>query len=196
MANINNDTNRVDSIVKFFKNNKFSATIIVFGLFLIGFNQVADSGESILRRLGFIKTFNISTETGRGQFSAQLLENAWNRMFWMRAYSERVRLKADKTEQLIAYQKYIDATETWSSRIMNYYLGLDEYYSDSNKRQILERTIQPKFKQIGTLIRDLKFRSDTISDLSVTIKVDSIQKFVDNVNVDFYFLIDEKYKRK
>ena len=186
------DVNRVDKFILFFQNNKLSASIIVIGLFLIGFNTVTESGENTLRRLGLIKTFNTSTETSRGQFSSLLLENAWNRMFWMRVYTERVRLKAEIIEQQTAYQKYIDASETWSSRLMNYYLGLDEYYSGSNKRKILQEIIQPKFIQIGNLIRELKYRSDTISESMVIVKVDSIQNLVDDVNVDFYYLIDQK----
>ena len=77
---------------------------------------------------------------------------------------------------------------------MNYYLGLDEYYPNSGKRNILQGTIQPKFIQIGNMIRSLKFRPDTLSSESIIQRVDSIQEIVSDVNADFYFLIDEKDK--
>ena len=187
---------RVDTLIKFFQNNKFTSTLILFGIIIIGFGKVADSSDSILRKIGIIKSYNVNQSTNRGRFSSALLENAWNRMFWMRAYTERIRLNATPDEKKLAWQKYIDASEKWSSNIMNYYLGLDEYYPNSGKRIILENTIQPKFIKVAHMITALKYSLDTLpKDIAIS-KIDSIQSLVNDVNPDFYFLIDQPIDNK
>ncbi|OUJ69950.1 hypothetical protein [Hymenobacter crusticola] len=187
---------KVDDILQFFRNTKVTAVLIVVGLFLVGFNQVTEALENSLRRLGIIKTFNTSVETNRGQFSAKFVENAWNRMFWMRAYTEWVKIKIPESEQLMAYNKYITASEIWSSQLMNYYLWFDEYYPGSGKRELLQETIQPKLVGIGRAIRRLRFNSSSISDSLIIARVDSIQNLVNDVNNDFYLIVDQKQSAK
>jgi hypothetical protein len=190
---VNQDNNtKVDILIRFFKNNKFTSVLIFVCLIIIGLRQVTESGDSILRTLGFAKKYNVDQATNRGKFSSSLLENAWNRMFWMRAYTERIRLNASKEELNNAYQKYIDASEKWSSNIMNYYLGLEEYYPNSEKRNILQDKIQPNFISVGKLISDLKYSLDTMPRERIINRIDSIQQQVNDINVDFYFLIDQK----
>jgi len=196
MAHKTNTETRVDVLIRFFQNNKLTASIIFLGIFIIAFAKVTESGNSVLRTFGIVKSYNIDQATNRGKFSAALLENAWNRMFWMRVYTERIKLNSNSEEQKIAYQKYIDATEKWSSNIMNYYLGLEEYYPKTDKRIILEGTIQPKFREAAKMIQALKYSADTLQLESKIFKVDSIQNIVDNINTDFYFLIDQQIGKK
>lgn len=181
---------RVDVLLQFFHDNKFTAALIVTGLIVIGVAEVVESGDSVLRKIGLVKSYDVNQATNRGKFSSTLLENGWNRMFWMRAYTERIKLNASAEEQQDAYEKYIEASEKWSSNIMNYYLGLEEYYPSSNKRQILEGTIQLKFIEAAEVIRSLKFASDTLSARDKIIKIDLVQSIVSDINNDFYFLID------
>lgn len=187
---------RVEKTIALIKNNKIYATLIVVGLIIISFSKVTESFDTTLRIIGLRKSFNINESSERGQFSAQLVENAWNRMFWIRVYSERVRLKAPQDEQIEAWKKYIDASEIWSSRIMNYYMGLDLYYANSGKREILEAQIQPKFIDIGIKMRELKYKFTFLDSTKIVNKVDSIQNLVDNINTDFYTLIDQKETNK
>ena len=187
---------RVDILIRFFQNNRLTSFLILLGIIIIAFAKVTESGDTILRNLGVVKSYNVDQSTDRGKFSTTLIENAWNRMFWMRAYTERVRLNASTEEQKQAWQKYIDATERWSSNIMNYYLGLEEYYPKSGKREILEKTIQPQFIKAGAMIVKLKYAVDTLpQDIKIS-KIDSIQNIVGNVNPDFYFLIDQPIDKK
>lgn len=157
----------------------------------MGFDKISEAGENVLRRFRWIDTFDVSNGK-RGSFSAGLLENAWNRMFWMRVYSERVKLKASDSDKNLAWDKYITSSETWSSGIMNYYLGLEEYYPDSNKRAVLQETIQPKFLNIARKLAFLKYNEQHVSDSTRTALVKEIQTLVDNVNEDFYFLISRE----
>ncbi|MCF6404816.1 hypothetical protein L3C95_18095 [Chitinophaga filiformis] len=187
---------RVDIIIRFFQNNKLTASMISLGIIIITTAQVIQSGDSILRTFGLRKYYDVNVATNRGRFSNILLENAWNRMFWMRSYTERVRLNAPSDEQRQAYQKYIDATEKWSSNIMNYYLGLEEYYPNTNKRELLESTIQPQFIRAGQMITGLKYGIDTMSKENIIAKVDTIQNLVNSLNPDFYFLIDQPVRRR
>jgi hypothetical protein len=187
---------RVDILVRFFQNNKLTASLILLGILIIALAKVTESGDSILRRLGVVKTYNIDQATNRGKFSSTLLENAWNRMFWMRVYTERIKRNATLEEQKQAWQKYIDATEKWSSNIMNYYLGLEEYYPNSGKREILEGTIQPQFIRVGQMIAALKYAVDSSSREVLISKSDSIQSMVNDLNPDFYFLIDQPINKK
>jgi hypothetical protein len=187
---------RVDVLIRFFQNNKLTASLILFGILIIALAKVTESGDSILRKLGIVKSYNIDQATNRGKFSSILLENAWNRMFWMRVYTERIRLNASTEDQKVAYEKYINATEKWSSNIMNYYLGLEEYYPNTDKRKILEGTIQPKFREAAKMIQILKYSNDMLLMDKKIMKVDSIQSIVDDVNMDFYFLIDQPVNNK
>lgn len=187
---------RVDILIRFFQNNKLTAILILLGIIIMAVAQVAQSGDSILRTFGLRKSYDVNVATNRGKFSNTLLENAWNRMFWIRAYTERVRLNTSPDEQKQAYQKYIDATEKWSSNIMNYYLGLEEYYPNTNKRELLEGTIQPQFIKAGQMIANLKYGIDTMSKESIIANVDAIQNLINSLNPDFYFLIDQPAAKK
>lgn len=182
---------KTDKILKWVKNNIIIAIAIVFCITILATEKVISAVDTIARVTGLRKSYDVTENTERGRFSSALLENAWNRMFWMRVYTERVRVGAPKEEQLRAWQKYIDATEKWSSNIMNYLLGLEQYYPGSDKRSFLEDTIQPKLIEIGQMIRALKYPVDSISHNIVGPKIDSIQGKVDDVNNDFYSLIDQ-----
>lgn len=186
---------KTDRAMRLLKNNKMVATLIVVVTIIIGFDKLSGSIDNILRTLGIKRTYVVDQDSDRGKFSSNLLENAWNRMFWMRVYAERVKVGATKEEQLAAWQKYVDATEKWSSNIMNYYLGLEQYYPNSGKRDLLEDTIQPQFINIATEIRQLRFNKVPILDSEALKKIDTIQWNIDSVNNDFYFLIDQPMKK-
>ena len=145
--------------------------------------------------MGVVKTYDIDQATNRGKFSSELIENAWNRMFWMRVYTERIRMDTSIEEQTQAWQKYIDASEKWSSNIMNYYLGLEDYYPNTDKRKILEYRLQPKFIKTAQMIARLKYSIDVASRESQISKVDSIQNIVNDLNYEFYFLIDQPFNK-
>ncbi|WP_149242838.1 hypothetical protein [Dyadobacter sp. 32] len=196
MVDKSQNETRVDILLGIFQNNKLTAILILVGIVVITFAKVTESGDSILRTFGIIKSYNVDQATDRGKFSSQLIENAWNRMFWMRVYTERIRLNANSDDQNVAYQKYIDATEKWSSNIMNYYLGLEQYYPKTDKRNLLEGTIQPEFIEAAKMIQTLKLSADTLKFEIKIIKVDSIQYIVDNINRDFYLLIDQSVDMK
>ena len=187
---------KTDRLLKLLKNSKTIAIFIIVSSVIIGFDKFSISIDSILRTWGVKKTYVVNQDSDRGKFSSNLLENAWNRMFWMKTYTERIRLRATKEEQIEAWQKYIDATEKWSSNIMNYYLGLEQYYPDSQKRDLLEDTIQPKLIAIGVRIRQLRFPIDSLTKDEIVKKIDTIQLKVDSVNNDFYFLIDQPLKKQ
>lgn len=185
---------RVDSIIGIFQNNKYSSTLILIGIIIISFSKVVDSGDSIARKLGLIKTYNVDASTNRGQFSSQLVKNGWNRMYWIRSYTERIRLKAKEEDLEKAWDKYMDATEVWSSNIMNYYLGLEEYYPDNSKRVQLQYDIQPLFIKVHKIMVTLRYKSDSLSNEEIVNNINSAQKIVDDINPKFCLLVDQPLK--
>jgi hypothetical protein len=182
---------RVDALVRFFQNNKFTSVFILMGIIIIALSKVTESGDNILRTLGIIKTYSVNQESGRGKFSSQLCENSWNRMFWMRNVMFSIQRSKNKQEIGYAWQKYVDATEKYNSNLMNYYLGLDEYYPKTNKRQILEDTINPKFSQAALLLNELKCRYDTLQVGNKNLIIKKALNLIDEVNADFYILMDQ-----
>ena len=195
-----NDETRVDSELRYFKNNRFIAGLILIGLVIMGLSKVVESGDSILRILGIEKSYSVDMSTDRGKFSASLAENAWSRMFWMRAYIKRARINATQQEQNMAWQKNMEATEKWSSNIMNYYLGLEEYYPKTKKRIDLEDTIQPKFDRAGRMVSEIKFTLDTADRTRFIPQLDSMciraNNLIDTINTDLYSLVDYSIKKK
>lgn len=183
---------RVDLLITFFKNNPFTAIIIVFCLALIGFSNATESGEKLLRSFGIIKKYDVNLATERGRFSWDLIESAWNRMFWMRNYTERVRKRASADDQAKSWQKLMDATEKWSTELMNYYIGLDTYYQDSHKRDTLEVRIVPSINSAMQQIVDLRYTLSSLDSLEVENRVKKIQDSISEINIALYRFVDQK----
>jgi hypothetical protein len=185
------DPTQVDALIRFFQNNTISAVLIFLCLVLIGFSKVTESGNQILRTFGVVKEYDVNQATERGKFSAQLIENIWNRMFWMRNYAERVRRKSPLEEQEKSWQKLTDATEKWSSCLMNYYIGLDEYYPDGKKRQILEEKIQHMISSSAKLCVNLKYDLPKLDSVVIDMRTAQIQLSVDSLNYALYSFVDQ-----
>ncbi|MGQ7856595.1 hypothetical protein ACUN24_20350 [Pedobacter sp. WC2501] len=188
--------NQVDILIGFLQNNKFTGAIIFLGIILIAFAKVTESGDQLMRTFGLIKTYEVGQESPRGRFSAALIENAWNRIFWMRNYTRKVELGATKDEQAKSWDKLIQATEGWSSNLMNYYIGLDEYYPDGVKRKLLENVIQPKFEESTSMIVDIKYNMDSLNQAELGERITKVKNSVDLLNSELYHLVDQKEPNK
>ncbi len=192
MPNNQKEGTRVDILLAFFQNNKFTSVIIVMCLALIGLTKVTEAGDQLLRKCGIIKTYEVDQITERGRFSWEFTETAWNRLFWMRNYTERIRRNAPEEDKAISWQKLMQATEKWSTELMNYYIGLDTYYPKSDKRYILENKIQPSISTAMALIVNLKYDLKKLDSAGVQNRVKQIQDSIENVNISLYNLIDQK----
>jgi hypothetical protein len=181
----------VDVLLNFFKNNVFTSVIIVVGLLLVSFAQVTESSNQLLRTFGLIHTYDVGQESARGRFSSALVETAWNRLFWMRNYAEKVKRRAPIQEQDKSWDKFMSATEKWSSNIMNYYIGLDEYYKDGKKRRNLEYTIQPMINRATALMVNLRYSVAALDSIAIIKDVAKIHKTVDSINYKLYSFVDQ-----
>jgi len=195
MTNSKKEGTRVDFLLAFFQNNKFTSVIIVLCLALIGLGKVTESGDQLLRSLGWNKPYDVNQVTERGRFSWELIETAWNRLFWMRNYTERIRRKAPAADTELSWQKLMLASEKWNTEVMNYYIGLDTFYPDSHKRDTLENHIQPSINSTMKLIVELRYslKSDSV-DLKNKIK--EIQDSIEVVNNRLYHLVDQSLPKK
>ena len=203
MKDKNYKATRVDILLRFFQNNKFTSSLILLGILIIALAKVTESGDNILRKLGIVKSYDIDKATIRGKFSSDLLENINNRLFWVDSYTGRVRLRAATQEQDQAWQKYIEANEKWNSNLINYYLGLDEYYPNSGKRGTLEGIIQEDLRSIHSSLIDLRYNSgdlnyskiltqkDSIDWSRILLKLDSINAKINDIRPKIYSFIDK-----
>jgi hypothetical protein len=196
MSGTEKEGTRVDFLLRFFQNNKISAVVIVLCLALIGLSKVVDSSNQLLRWCGIVETYDVNQVTARGRFSWELTETAWNRLFWMRNYTERIRRNAPTEDQAVSWQKLMQATEKWSTELMNYYIGLDTYYPESRKREILENQIQPSINAVMTNIVNLRYALPKLDSMAVETKVKEIKDSIEIVNIKLYDFVDQPLHKR
>jgi len=187
----NKNDDRVDKLIKILRNGWLTAPIVVVGIFLISFGKVTDAVDHSLRELGLIHSYDVNLDTERGRFSSELIRNAWNRLFWTRTYNDRHLHNAPTEEQDKAWNKYIDALETWNSNLMNYYIGLDKYYKGSNKRDTL-KVIQQKLRLVAALMDTLRNNYPHFNALRLDSVSFRINRCIDDtINPVLYKMVDQ-----
>ena len=194
MAKEENTPTRIETIINNLKNDKWISYIILAGLIIISLGKVTESAETILRSAGIIKSYDVNQATNRGKFSSAFLENGFNRIFWMESYVGRIKRNAPAIDQEQAWQKYFESNEKWNSNLMNYYLGLQEYYPKSGKMEKVQQRIQPKFIRAHNIMLVLRYGRDTVSANKLTLYEDSILNITKDVRPDFYFIMDTGIK--
>ena len=188
-------TTKLDSFIRWFKNHRIFSYVLLICISLITLNEFTDASDKLLRRVGIIKTLDVTSNNAKSELSQNIIRTAWNRMFWTRNYTEKIKRGASAIELKESWDKYMLATEKWSSEIMIYYISLDKFYPNTDKRAILENRVQPKFGKIASKMASLKYSLvDTTknhSDLA-----NEIQNMNNELNFDLYFFIYEIESKK
>ena len=181
---------KLDNLLRWFKNHKIFSYVLLICIGLIAVNEFTDASDKLLRRVGIIKTLDVTSNSIKSELSQNIIRTAWNRMFWTRNYTEKVKRGAPAIEIEKSWDKYMIAIEKWSSEIMIYYISLDKFYPNTEKRRILESRVQPKFEAIASKMANLKY---SLSDSTVnhSILANEIQDMNNELNVDLYFFIYE-----
>jgi hypothetical protein len=197
---------RADITLNFLRNNWFSSIIIVLSTTLVGFSKVADAVDDITHYFHWGDHYDVDESTERGRFSAELLQTAEYRLFWMQAYCSSVKEMATAADQTIAWNKYQDANGKWNANLVSYFLGLDKYYPKTKKREMLEDSIQPKFHDTNELMEKIHYvakqnASKTDSVYSIGLSRDLVQAvgniaFIRYKFYDFIARTEREHKKR
>ena len=177
-----------DRLIDKLKNLRAVAFIIVIGATI---TFVAQSTESIDKILVALKlrpdALSLTRESQRDEFSRQLAQSAYRRLFWMRTYLARVTRGASEDEQHFAWSKHVESSEEWASRTLVFLEALDRFYGNA-KSQCFETHIQPQFGSIATALADFRY---AIPKEAAARKqaIDDLNRLIDDFNVELYLFI-------
>jgi hypothetical protein len=101
----------------------------------------------------------LAQDTTRGTFSRQLMQDAWNRLFWMRRYASSVENQLPLQSQDSAWQKYVESLERWNTNLMVNIVMLRQYYDDQRARRF-EDVIQVEFLSAHDCITKIRFQQE------------------------------------
>lgn len=153
-----NPTTRVDRFVAWAKSNSFISSVLIGGLCLSG----VAFGVEKMRVIASLwqsepNALALSLGLEKGEFSRQLTERAWRRLFRARLFIARVNRNAGVDWVDEAWRRYVDATEEWSSHLMIDLQLLSTYYPDTEKRYELEGPIQNSWSQLEEALIALRY---------------------------------------
>jgi hypothetical protein len=125
----------------------------------------------------------LAQDAEKGEFSRSLAETAWNRIFWARAYTARLKMGAADSEVNEAWKAYIAASEVWSTRIMVYIVTTERFYG-TKKSLELEGSVQTTLKQMGASLIELRYAESPSSVL-----FDGTNYTIDQANSSMYHFV-------
>jgi hypothetical protein len=101
----------------------------------------------------------LAQDTTRGTLSRQLMQDGWNRLFWMRRYVSSVEYELPVDSQNQNWQKYLNSLERWNTNLMVNIVMLRQYYDNSRARRF-EDDIQNQFLFVHDCITKVRFRDE------------------------------------
>lgn len=100
---------------------------------VLALSHVKDAADGIDRLLVLAKirpdALALAQTAEKGEFSRNLTEAAWGRLFWARAFRARVERGAPVSEIDEAWRAYIAASQLWSTKIMVFIVVTEKYYA-------------------------------------------------------------------
>ena len=83
----------------------------------------------LLASVGLIqeKTLQLAADNAKGDFSRQLIDLAWRRLFWSRNYVEKVHLRRPQSELDYSWNKHLDTVADWSAEYMVNVNGMEKF---------------------------------------------------------------------
>ena len=130
---------------------------------IVGFSTMLDSVFNIRHHFTKSESFVLAEESAKSDFSDQLAQRAWRRLFWADNFSARVLHRASISDIDASWKKYIDSDADWNANIMISIVGLEQHYNVERSR-MLEDEIQPLFKEPDDALGDLR-KSDFLNEL-------------------------------
>lgn len=125
----------------------------------------------------------LAQDAEKGEFSRNLTEAAWNRLFWARAYIARLERGAVDSEVNEAWKAYIAASEIWSTRIMVYIDTTDRFYG-ARKSSELEGEVQADLRKMADSLVELRYAESPSSLVLANAK-----KGIDAANESLYHFV-------
>lgn len=131
----------------------------------------------------------LAENNARGQFSRDLTQSAWRRLFWMRRLVLAAEAKFTDQEKNEIWASYLKSLEEWNSNLMINILSLQRYYG-SARRQLFERKIQHDFGEIHYCLEALRHPAGTMScKLSTDRDPKAIEGAIDRLNSVLYCFV-------
>src|SRR3569832_120064 len=148
-----------ESLKKFIRWSKKSSLAIALGILVGAATTLLTLTDSVFKftdRLGITQSeaFQLADNSSKAQLSEQLIEGAWNRLFFANLFAYRIEDKAPLSDIDEAWKEYVESDARWNSNVMKYLVGLDRYYGEKKSRWF-EQDVQSEFSSLDTALRAL-----------------------------------------
>jgi hypothetical protein len=175
------------------------ALALVVGAMVAELGNLADIIGKSYDRLKTPEAFVLAENTAKSQFSDQLAQRAWRRIFWADNFRARVINRAPIPDIDASWKAYIDSDADWNANVMISIVGLDRYYG-TKRSQYFEDTILSLFLQLDNGLAALR-RSDTVNELragteptaaqmiEATALGETVKKTSDTLKLELYVLV-------
>jgi hypothetical protein len=143
--------------------------------------------------------FVLAEQSAKSNFSEQLAERAWRRMFWANNFRLRVANAAPLDDIDASWRAYIDADAEWNANLMIAIVGLERHYGPKRSGH-LEWVIQDLFSKLDDDLARLR-NSELISALrqgrkpnnkeieAAKMLAERVRIALEKVNVELYELV-------
>lgn len=154
---------------------------------MLALSQLKDATEGFDRLMVAVglkpDALSLAASSEKGAFARDFSEVAWRRIYWARVVIGRIERKWSKDEISEAYKAYVQASETWATKMMTFVTYTERFHGTSKAVQ-LESSVVKAMNDLAEQVASLR-HADQPSAASLV----SAHKSVDLANEACYHFV-------
>lgn len=182
------DETRVDRLKRSAFDHPLIAVIIIATASIIAAAQLADAYNTLLVSTGLKSdALELASQSTQGEFSRQLTDVAWRRIYWSNSYTGRIKRGAPSSDIDESWRQYTLTVADWNAQLVTMRRFFDEYYSSRHGDAF--NNIHTQFKNIHKNLVIFRYEDTISTPIHRIERADSIQKQINEVNFDLCLLV-------
>jgi hypothetical protein len=182
------DETRVDRLKRSAFDHPLVAIIIIATASIIAAGQLADAYNTLLVSTGLKSdALDLASQSTRGEFSRQLTDVAWRRLYWSNSYTGRIKRNAPSSDIDESWRQYSLTMADWNAQLVTMRRFFEEYYSARHGEAF--NSIHTQFTAIHADLVFLRYEDTVSTPAQRKQRADSIQRQINEVNLDLCLLV-------